>query len=117
MDFGAFVGVGYILTDQEREDLMGHLADTNPERYNDIMDNMYCYDGEDHWFFGECIYYLDGWGEAKSVETLATLPGLCDDDSFGLKYGAMLVDCGVSIEEINTKWGKPNIYFITYCYC
>ena len=32
MDFGAFVGVGYILTDQEREDLMGHLADTNPER-------------------------------------------------------------------------------------
>ena len=53
MDFGAFVGVGYILTDQEREDLMGHLADTNPERYNDIMDNMYCYDGEDHWFFGD----------------------------------------------------------------
>ena len=43
MDFGAFVGVGYILTDQEREDLMGHLT---PERYNDIIDNMDCYDGE-----------------------------------------------------------------------
>ena len=116
MDFGAFVGVGYVLTDQEREDLMSHLADTNPERYNDIMDNMYCYDGDDHWFFGERVYHLDGWGEAKSVETLATLPGLCDDGSFGLKYGPMLVDCGVSIEEINTTWANPSIYFITWAY-
>lgn len=117
MDFGAYVGVGYVLTNQEREELLGNLAETNPERYNDIMDNMDCYDGEDHWFFGERIYVLDGWGEAKSIETLAALPVLQDDGSFGAKYGAMLVDCGVSIEEINTKWGKPNIYFITYCYC
>lgn len=115
MDFGAFVGVGYVLTDKEQEDLIGNLYDTNPEKYKIIMDNMYCYDGT-HWFFGECIYTLDCWGEAKSIETLAALPALCDDGTFGLKYGAMLVDCGVSIEEINTKWGKPNIYFITYCY-
>lgn len=117
MDFGAFVGVGYILTDQEREELLGNLANTNPECYDDIMNNMYCYDGGEHWFFGERVYDLDGWGEAKSIETLAALPVLQDDGSFGLKYGAMLVDCGVSIEEINIKWGKPNIYFITYCYC
>jgi hypothetical protein len=117
MDFGAFVGVGYVLTNQERKDLMGHLADTNPERYNDIMDNMHCYDGENYWFFGERAYELDGCGDAKSLETLATLPILQDDGSFGAKYGAMLIDCGLSIEEINTKWGRPNIYIVTYCYC
>ena len=118
MDFGTFVGVGYLLSEEERINLMDHLADTNPQRYNEIMDYMFCYDdSNENWFFGERIYELDGWGEAKSLETLATLPALQDDGSFGAKYGAMLVDCGVSIEEINTKWGRPNIYIVTYCYC
>lgn len=117
MDFGAFVGVGYILSEQERQQLMEPLEDANPQRYNEIMDNMYCYDSDEKWFFGEIIYQLDGWGDAKSLETLATLPALCDDGTFGSKYGAMLVDCGISIEEINTKWGRPNIYIVTYCYC
>lgn len=117
MDFGTFIGVGYLLTENERAELMEHLCDTNPQRYNEIMDEMHCYDGDDKWFFGERIYELDGWGDAKSLETLAALPALQDDGSFGLKYGAMLVDCGVSIEEINTKWGRPNIYVVTYCYC
>ena len=117
MDFGTFIGVGYLLTENERAELMEHLYDTNPQRYNEIMDEMCCYDGDDKWFFGERIYELDGWGDAKSLETLATLPALQDDGTFGIKYGAMLVDCGVSIEEINTKWGRPNIYIVTYCYC
>ena len=117
MDFGTYVGVGYILTEQERYELMRQLEDTNTQRYNEIMDNMYCYDGDAHWFFGEIVYELDGWGEAKSLETLATLPALSDDGTFGIKYGSMLADCGISIEEINTKWGRPNIYIITYCYC
>ena len=118
MDFGTFVGIGYILSEKEREELMDHLIDTNPQRYNEIMDNMFCYDDSDeNWFFGERVYELDGWGDAKSLETLATLPVLQDDGTFGAKYGAMLVDCGVSIEEINTKWGRPNIYIVTYCYC
>lgn len=117
MDFGTYVGVGYILTEQERYELMHQLEDTNPQRFNEIIDNMYCYDGDAHWFFGEIVYELDGWGEAKSLETLATLPALNDDGTFGIKYGSMLADCGISIEEINTKWGRPNIYIITYCYC
>lgn len=117
MDFGTFIGVGYILSEQERQQLMEHLEDTNPQRYDEIMDNMFCYDGDGKWFFGEIIYELDGWGDAKSLEALATLPALCDDGTFGAKYGAMLVDCGVGIEEINTKWGRPNIYIVTYCYC
>lgn len=117
MDFGTYVGIGYILTEQERYELMHQLEDTNPQRFNEIIDNMYCYDGDAHWFFGEIVYELDGWGEAKSLETLATLPALNDDGTFGIKYGSMLADCGISIEEINTKWGRPNIYIITYCYC
>ena len=117
MDFGTFVGIGYILTEQERENLMDHLVDTNPEQYNNIMNNMFCYDGDKKWFFGERVYELNNSGDAKTLETLATLPALCDDGTFGAKYGLMLADCGVSIEEINTKWGRPNIYIITYCCC
>ena len=117
MDFGTYVGVGYLLSEDERSALMDPLMDTNPQRYNEIMDNMSCYDGDDKWFFGEIIYELDGWGEAKSLETLATLPALCDDGTFGAKYGLILVDCGVSIEEINTTWSKPTVYIVTYCYC
>lgn len=117
MDFGAFVGIGYLLSEEERVNLMNRLIDTNPQRYNEIMDYMFCYDNiNENWFFGERIYELDGWGEAKSLETLATLPALQDDGSFGIKFGAMLVDCGVSIEEISAKWGRPNIYIVTYCY-
>ena len=118
MDFGTFIGVGYLLSEEERVNLMDHLVDTNPQRYNEIMDYMFCYDdSNENWFFGERIYELDGWGEAKSLETLATLPALQDDGSFGIRFGAMLVDCGVSIKEINTKWSRPNIYIVTYCYC
>lgn len=117
MDFGTFIGVGYLLSETERANLIDHLLDTNPQLYNEIMDNMFCYNVEDKkWFFGERIYELDGLGEAKSLETLATLPALQNDGSFGIKFGAMLADCGVSIEEINTKWDRPNIYIITYCY-
>lgn len=116
MDFGTFVGVGYVLSEQERQQLMGHLKDTNPQRYNDIIDNMFCYDGNEKWFFGEKVYELNSQGEAKSLETLAALPILQDDGTFGLKYGKMLTDCGLSVEEINTKWGQPNIYIVTYCY-
>lgn len=117
MDFGTFIGVGYLLSETERANLMDHLLDTNPQLYNEIMDNMFCYNVKDKkWFFGERIYELDGLGEAKSLETLATLPALQNDGSFGIKFGAMLADCGVSIEEINTKWDRPNIYIITYYY-
>ena len=117
MDFGTFIGVGYLLSETERANLIDHLLDTNPQLYNEIMDNMFCYNVEDKkWFFGERIYELDSLGEAKSLETLAALPILQDDGSFGIKFGAMLADCGVSIEEINTKWDRPNIYIITYYY-
>lgn len=118
MYFGTFVGTGYLLTEKERANLMDHLLDSNPQLYDEIMDNMFCYNVENKkWFFGERIYELDGLGEAKSLETLATLPTLQDDGSFGIKFGAMLIDCGVSIEEINTKWDRPNIYIVTYAHC
>lgn len=117
MDFGTFIGMGYLLTDTERKALMDPISETNPQLFNRIMDNMCCYDVDEKWFFGERICELDCWGDAKSLETLVTLPALQDDGTFGLKYGEMLAGCGLSIEEINTKWGRPNVYVITYCYC
>lgn len=116
MEFGAFVGVGYLLSEEERANLMDHLLDTNPQLYDEIIDNMFCYNVEDKkWFFGERIYELNEWGEAKSLETLVALPILQDNGAFGAKYSAMLINCGVSIEEIDTKWSRPNIYIVTYC--
>lgn len=116
MEFGTFVGVGYLLSEEERAALTDHLLDTNSQLYDEIMDNMFCYNVEDKkWFFGERIYELDDLGEAKSLETLMTLPILQDNGAFGAKYSAMLINCGVSIEEIDTKWSRPNIYIVTYC--
>ena len=116
MDFGTFIGVGYLLSEKERANLMNHLLDTNPQLYDEIMDNMFCYNVEDKkWFFGERIYELDGLGEAKSLETLVALPVLQDNGAFSAKYSAMLINCGVSIEEIDIKWSRPNIYIVTYC--
>lgn len=117
MDFGTFVGVGYLLTEEERAALMGPISKINPQLFNRIMDNLWCYNENGDWFFGERIYTLDCWGEAKSLETLAALPALQDDGTFGLKYGEILSGCGLSVEEINTKWGHPNVYIVTYCYC
>lgn len=116
MDFGTFIGVGYLLTEQERAALMDPISETNPQLFNQMMDNLWPYNEDSDWFFGERIYKMNGWGEAKSLETLAALPALQDDGTFGLKYGEMLTGCGLSIEEINTKWGRPNIYIVTYCY-
>ena len=110
---GAFVGVGYIVSEQEREALFRPLwlAD-DVATYNDIMDECFWRINEKTWFFGEKAYDLDEFGEAKSVETLAVLPALNDNGSFGEKYGDVLLKFGLSIEEINTKWCSPQIYFV-----
>ena len=114
MDFGTFVGVGYLLSEEELDALVANLTS---EQYIKFRENVWCYDVENgKHFFGEIVYRFDEWGEAKSIETLATLPALQDDGSFGLKYGELLLMCGVSIEEINTTWANPNIYFVTWAY-
>ena len=116
IDFGTFVGMGYLLTEKERAALMDPISQTNPQLFNQIMDNLWCYNENEDWFFGERIHTFNCWGEAKRIETLAALSALQNDGTFGLKYGEMLIGCGLSVEEINTKWGKPNIYIVTYCY-
>ena len=114
MDFGAFVGIGYLLSEEELDALVANLT---PEQHIKFRDNVWCYDVENgKLFFGEIVYRFDEWGEAKSIETLATLPALQDNSSFGLKYGELLLMCGVSVEEINTTWANPSIYFITWAY-
>lgn len=105
---GAYIGVGYILSEEERVALLAPLVGT--EAYDDAMDNFHAY-RPDMWFFGKIVYQYDG-AEAHSIESLAALPGLQDDGSFGLKYGAILSSCGLSVETINEKWGRPDIYFV-----
>jgi hypothetical protein len=51
-------------------------------------------------------------GDAKNIETLAALPGLTDDGTFGFKYGMILYDCGFTVDEINEEWGTAQIYFV-----
>lgn len=111
---GACVGVGWLVDDSARLKMLNHIVNT--ERRNEISDHFFRYSVKNKWFFGDIVYELPE-GEAKSIETLAALPVLQDDSSFGLKFGMILVDCGLSVDEINEYWSIPNIYFIHWCDC
>lgn len=111
---GAYVGVGYIVDANQKAELLSKVE--NHDRLNQIIDNFHPIDGDREYFFGEVIYTIPS-GHAASVETLAALPGLTDDGSFGIKYGSMLYDMGIPVEEINTTWGKPNIYIVHWEDC
>lgn len=43
MDFGAFVGIGYLLSEEELDALVANLT---PEQYIKFRDNVWCYDVE-----------------------------------------------------------------------
>ena len=87
------------------------------ERRNEIIDCMHMFSmNPSKYFFGEIIAEMEE-GSAHSIESLAALPGLVDDGSFGIKYGSMLYDCGLSAEEINQNWCSPNIYFVHWVDC
>lgn len=111
---GVCVGVGWLVDEKTRHKMLNYIVNT--ERRNEISDYFFRYSMKEKWFFGDIIYELPE-GEAKSIETLATLPGLQDDGSFGLKYGMILTDCGISIEKINEDWSSPGIYFIHWSDC
>jgi hypothetical protein len=34
-----------------------------------------------------------------------------------LKYGMLLVDCGIPVEEINTTWANAGVYIIHWVDC
>lgn len=112
---GVFVGVGYVVDAEQRAEMLDNVVDH--DRKNQIIDNFHlinvCYE---KYFFGEIIYEIPE-GKAVTIDTLAALPGLTDDGSFGIKYGSMLCDMGIPIEEINTTWGKPNIYIVHWEDC
>ena len=109
MPYETFLGIGYLIDEQERINLSKSLSD---EHYGLLHNNLYNYD-RDKWFFGEKIYEFDT-NEAKSLTTLATLPALTDNATFAHKYGNLLSMCGLSIAEINENWSKPNVYIIVY---
>lgn len=107
-EYGAYVGVGYLLSEKERVRLLAEVIGT--PRYDAFMENFHALDtNQEEWFFGEIVCDIDG-GSAMAIDTIARLPALVDDGSFGIKYGAILSACGVSAEEINASWARPNIY-------
>lgn len=112
---GTFIGVGYILSEEERYTLFQKLWDEdNFELYNELMDDYFFRVNYDTWFFGRKVYDFNEHGEAKSIDTLAMLPLLQDDGTFGAEIGEVLTLLGVSFEEINTKWCSPNIYVVSW---
>lgn len=103
---GTFIGVGYIVSEEKRRKLFQKGHDPH------IMNTYFFRVNDDTWFFGRKAYDFDEFGEAKSIDTLATLPLLQDDGTFGIELGEILLSLGVSVEEINTKWCSPNIYVV-----
>lgn len=112
---GTFIGVGYILSEEERYTLFQKLWDENNLKlYNELMDDYFFRVNYETWFFGRKAYDFNEHGEAKSIDTLVTLPLLQDDGTFGAEIGEVLTLLGVSFEEINTKWCSPNIYVVSW---
>lgn len=112
---GVYVGIGYLVDAEQRVEMLDQVQDFNCR--DEISTHFHridvCYE---KYFFGKIIYEIPE-GKAVSIETLAALPGLTDDGSFGIKYGSMLYDMGIPVEEINTTWGKPNIYIVHWEDC
>lgn len=111
---GVYVGVGWIVDETDRHKMLNHIVNT--ERRNDVADHFHRYNMNGKWFFGDIVYEIPE-GTAKTMETLITLPALTDDGSFGLKYGMLLVDCGIPVEEINTTWANAGVYIIHWVDC
>ncbi len=105
-----YVGIGYVITQKEKDYFLNSVSDIN--RRLEISKCMYNFStNPNKYFFGEIIADIPR-GSAHSIESLAALPGLVDDGSFGYKYGMMLYDCGLPIEEVNKNWSRPTIYFV-----
>ncbi len=115
MNSGVYIGIGYIITEQERTAMLNNII-TN-ERRNEIIDCMHRISpSPSKYLLGEIIADMPE-GSAHSIESLAALPGLTKGPEFGLKYGLILYDCGLSPEEINKNWANPNIYFVHWVDC
>lgn len=111
---GVYVGVGWLVDEATRNKMLNHIVNT--ERRNEVADCFHRYNINGKWFFGEMVCEIEA-GDAKNIETLAALPGLTDDGTFGFKYGMILYDCGFTIDEINEEWGTAQIYFVHWVDC
>lgn len=106
---GVYLGLGWLVDEKTRNELLSYTE--NIDRANDIADHFHRYNTDGKWFFGEILYEIPE-GQAKSLETLGVLPAFEDPAKFGLEYGMMLIDCGVSVEEINTSWSNATLYLV-----
>lgn len=111
---GVYVGVGWLVDETTRNKMLNYIVNT--ERRNEVADCFHRYNINGKWFFGEMVCEIEA-GDAKNIETLAALPGLTDDGTFGFKYGMILYDCGFTVDEINEEWGTAQVYFVHWMDC
>lgn len=111
---GVYVGVGWLVDESTRHKMLNHIVNT--DRRNEVTDHFHRYNINGKWFFGDIVCEIEE-GDAKNIETLAALPALVDDGTFGMNYGMILYDCGFTIEEINEEWGTAQIYFVHWVDC
>lgn len=105
----AYIGIGWIVNEEDRKKILAgiNLAD----RKDAIRNCFHQYNQKGQWFFGELIAEIPE-GNAKNIATIAALTGLNTIDDFGLEYGSIFYECGISIDEINEKYKVANFYFI-----
>lgn len=108
-----YLGIGWLVDNDTHEKLLNYTENT--DRANEIADNFYEYNANGKWFFGEILYEIPE-GEAKTLMTLISIQSLFNFEEFSLNYGMMLVDCGLSVEEINESWSNPDLFIIHGAY-
>ena len=104
-----YLGLGWLINEKTRNELLSYTE--NVDKANDIADHFHRYNTDGKWFFGEILYKIPE-GEAKTLMTLISIQSLFNFEEFSFNYGMMLVDCGLSVEEINESWSNPDLFVI-----
>lgn len=100
-----FIGMGYIVTQEEKEQMLLNAKDLAPE----ISDNFHLISPRHHHFFGEVLHQL-GRMDVVAIEDILINADFGPED-FINKYYSMLKDCGAIVRP-GTKWYTPKIYVI-----
>ena len=115
VDYEAFIGIGWVISDQEREDMI----EANYVLYKEgkapcVEDEFYhinAYTGGDV-FLGDRIACVDE-GEYTCISDLSSLVQPDQWDIFAEKYATIIEACGITITP-DSKWANPQLYLINH---
>ena len=117
VDYEAFIGVGWIISQEERDKLVEHNLELIEQFPNQIIP---CIEDEFMWvnaywddspvFLGKSLFSADE-GSYLNLSTLGSFLTPEEMEEFAEKYTSILRACGEDVDP-GTKWDQPQLYLI-----